>query len=211
MINKKMIKKLKNLLREKDIKLILFGETHGFLDDASIQSIVIDEFKPSIFLYEMLEETELLTESDKKKFLEEEDDTAFSVISNFGELKKTVELAKEKNLPIKGMDIKNMCRKNKNFLKKLNLTPNEIKREEEILLKREQKQVNEIVSSLNDGKKIFASTGTFHLREDSPLLNIGEKFIIIYPSYQGEQIIGPTENMELEKIRFEVREISPDV
>lgn len=206
-----MIEKLKTLLKEKNINLILFGETHGFLEDSKFQENIINEFKPTIFLYEMLEETRLLDKEDKEDFLMKPDGEEFSVISHFGELKKTVQLAKEKALPIEGMDIKDMCRENKDFLKNLDPTSEEIKREEEILLKREQRQVNVIISNLKKGEKVFATTGAFHLRKDSPLLNIGENFVIVYPSYKGEQIMGPTEDMKLEEISFEVREITSHV
>ncbi|MAG50082.1 hypothetical protein CL621_00385, partial [archaeon] len=123
-----MIEKLKEILREKKINLIIFGETHGFLDDDKIQEEIIQYFKPTIFLYEMLEETKLLTTDKQKEFLKESNEKDFSVISTFGELKKTINLATKYNLPIVGNDIKNMCRENKDFLKKTELSEEEIKK-----------------------------------------------------------------------------------
>jgi hypothetical protein len=201
---------LSEILKEKKISLIIFGETHGFLDDNKIQEEIIKIFKPDIFLYEMLEETELISETQKNKFLEEKNNKDFSVISNFGELKKTIALAKKYHLPILGNDIKNMCRENRDFLKKNNLTEEEIREEKTILENREIRQSQKIITLSNENKKILSTTGAFHLRKDSPLLNlnIGKSYLIIYPVYNGEQLFEPPEDFDIKKISIKIEKIS---
>jgi len=194
----------------KNKKLVIFGETHGFLNDAKIQKEIITLFQPTIFLYEMLEETELLATDDKIKFLNQPNDKEFSIISIVGELKPTIKLANKHDLPIAGMDIKNMCRKNKYFLTKTKLTEEEQKNEEEILEKREKMQVKKILEHLNAGKKVFASTGAFHLRKNSPLLKINNS-LIIYPAYEGKQLFDPPENFDIKKVTFKLKEIASHV
>lgn len=201
-----MLDKLRKILDNKNIRLIIFGETHGFLDDSKIQKDVLKIFKPDIFLYEMLEESSLTTESEKNDFLNEPDDKDFSVISKFGELKNTVSIAKEYNLPIEGMDIKNMLRENKDFMAKTNFSDEEIKEEEKILKKREEFQMQKILSYLNKNNKVFASTGAYHLREDSPLSNINSEYLIIYPAYNGEQLFEPPEDFDIKNVSFEIKE-----
>jgi hypothetical protein len=206
-----MIEKLKEILREKKINLIIFGETHGFLDDDKIQKGIIKYFKPTIFLYEMLEETKLLTTDKQKEFLKESNEKDFSVISTFGELKKTINLATKYNLPIVGNDIKNMCRENKDFLKKTELSEEEIKKEEEILFKREKMQCDTILSYLKNNKRVLVTTGAFHLRPNSPLINLKEDYLYVYPSYEGEQLFEPPKDFDITKAVFEVKEITSHV
>ena len=202
-----MLYKLKQILKEKDINLIIFGETHGFLEDNKYQEEIINLFKPNIFLYEMLEETSLKTKEQIDSFLLNEDSRDFSVISTFGELKNTIKLAKKHNLPIEGIDIKNMLRKDKSFLTAIELSDEEIKIEEEILKKREEKQNQKILSHLKEGERIFVSVGAYHLRDESPLVNIKSNYLIIYPIYNGEQIFEPPTDFKKENVSFEVKEI----
>jgi hypothetical protein len=203
-------KKLTETLRKKEINLIIFGETHGFLDDNSIQEEIIKIFKPTLFLYELLEETKLLSKEKQEEFLKQPNEKDFSIISTFGELKKTIKLAKSYSLPIIGNDIKNLGRENKDFLKKTELTAEEIKIEKEILSKREEKQSKEIINFFNKREKILVTTGAFHLRKKSPLLNLylSESYLIIYTSYKGKQIFEPPEDFDISKVVFEIKEIS---
>jgi len=191
-------------------KLIIFGETHGFLDDLKIQEEIIGLFQPTILLYEMLEETELLTPENQNEFLNLPDEKDFSIISTVGELKKTISLAKKYNLPIVGIDIKNMCREDRAFLTKTKLTKEEQKSEEEILEKRERIQVKRIRDYLKKEEKVFVTTGAFHLRKDSPLLEI-DNSAIIYPAYEGKQLFEPPEGFDIKKVTFEVKEITSHV
>lgn len=199
-----MLNKLKEILETRKIKAIIFGETHGFLEDNKIQEEIISIFKPDIFLYEMLEETELNSIEKINKFLSKEDSEEFSIISNVGELKGTIKLAKKYNSPIRGMDIKNMLRKDNSFLHKEVLTDEEIKEEEEILLKREDRQKKAILENINKNKKVFASTGIYHLRKESPLRKLPNECIWVYPIYDGKQVFEPPEDMDIKKIKWEI-------
>jgi hypothetical protein len=201
--------KLSEILKQRQIKLIIFGETHSFLDDNAIQEEIIRLFKPTIFLYEMLEETKLISIEQQKEFLKQHDEKDFSIISTFGELKKTIELANKYNLPIIGSDIKDMCRKDKRFLNKIELAEEDIKDEEEILLKREIKQKEKIIHLFQKREIILATTGAFHLREDSPLLDLDiDNYLVIYPAYEGKQLFEPPKNFSQDKVTFEIKIIS---
>lgn len=210
MDDKLFVDKLKKYLNDGNISIIVFGETHGFLDDSKLQKIILNYFRPSLILYEMLEETSLLSPQEKTKFLEEDNKKDFSVISTFGELKKTISLAKEFELPIKGCDLKNMCRENKDFLSKTELNPEEEKLEKKIIDKRERKQIRIIQKSFEKYKKIFVSLGAYHLRENAPIYKLLKEIegLIIYPSYKGEQSFGPEEGMTLSEVSFEIKKLS---
>lgn len=191
---------LKKFIESNKIKVILFAETHGFLDELPIQDKIISEVSPKFYLYEMLEEEELINKEKQLSFLSEKDEKDFSIISKFGELKKVIRLALKYNLKLVGCDIKNMCRKDKDFLKQKTLTSEEIK-EEEILRKRElhQKEIIEKCSIKSD-KPVFVSLGAYHLRKDSPLMLL-DNFIIIVPLFDGEQIFGE-EGIENKKVSY---------
>jgi len=201
--------KLRQILSKGNTNLIIFGETHGFLEDGIIQEKIIEIFKPDIFVYEMLEESKLETSQDQEIFLNEQDFKEFSVISTYGELKPTIRIARKNNIPIVGNDIKNMCRTDRDFLKRTELSNDEIKIEEEILSKRELKQMS-VLKNLSNTKKILATTGAFHIRADSPLLEIQNNYLIVYPAYFGEQIFKPPENFDEKKVTIEVKEIVND-
>ncbi|NCO11610.1 hypothetical protein CO038_01080 [Candidatus Pacearchaeota archaeon CG_4_9_14_0_2_um_filter_39_13] len=200
-----MIEDLKKYLKKNKINLIIYGETHGFLDDSQIQEEIIKVFNPTKFLYEMLEETELLTGKEKKIFLNNPDNKEFSLISTFGDLKKTIFLASKYNLPIVGNDIKNMGWEDKKILAKSKLTKEELRIEKEIIFKREKKQAEIIRKNLKMGEKVFATTGAFHLRKDSPLLNLQENYVIIYPIYSGNQLFAPPKNFDSKKVGLKIK------
>lgn len=209
---KKFQKHLKEELDKNKIRLIIFGETHGFLDDFSVQEEIIKIFNPNIFLYERLEEETLSSDKEKQNFLNQEEDKDFSVISTFGDLKKTILLATKYNLPIKGNDLKNMGRENKDFLKKIELTKEEENLEEEILFKREKRQVQGILDSLKNKEKTFVSVGAYHLRKDAPLLKVKNAipYLLIYFAYDGKQLFEPPENLDLGRLSLTIKRISED-
>ncbi|MCW8966368.1 MAG: hypothetical protein OQK82_06755 [Candidatus Pacearchaeota archaeon] len=207
----KLKKELSEILKHKEINLIIFGETHSFLDDNLIQEEIIKSFNPTIFFYEMLEETELINSEEQVLFLAQPDNKDFSIISTFGELKNTIKLANKYDIPVVGNDIKDMCRENKDFLEKTELSDEEIKNEEDILLKREERQSNKIIKSVKKNEKVLATTGAFHLREDSPLLNLNlDAYLIIYPAYEGKQLFEPPEDFSIDKVTFEMKIIFKD-
>src|SRR3989344_5733683 len=174
----KTLKDVKKFMELNKVKIIFFAETHGILDESMVQDKIVSQLKPTCYLYELLEEEKLISGIDFIKFLEKNDSERFSIISSFGELKPTINLAKKYNLPLIGCDIKNMYRKNKDFLKEIDKTE-----EERIMLNRERKQVEVIKKSLiQDGIPIFVSVGAFHLRKDSLLFKETElNHIVVYP------------------------------
>jgi hypothetical protein len=201
-------KDLKISLKKKDPDLIILGETHGFLQDNLIQEEIIKNFNPNILVYEMLEEEKLLTKKDQENFLRQKNSRDFSVISKYKELKSTIELARKYKIPIIGNDIKNMCRKNKKFLNKKTLTKKELKNEQRILEKREKRQIKIIKDLLKKKKKILVTTGAYHLRKSSPLLNINKDYLIIYPIYENKQLFSPPKKFDVKKVSWKIKRIS---
>ena len=159
MIN--IIIKIEKMAKLEDLKKItnlegmifLFGETHRFINDLAVQKDILKEINAEYYLYEMLEETKLLTNKEKDIFLKKSDDKDFSIISKYGELKPIIALSKELNLKLIGCDIKDMCRKDRSFLTKTELSPNDIKIENGILIKRERKQAEKIIEYLGTAIK----------------------------------------------------------
>ena len=178
------IKNLRKFIALHNIKLILFAETHGYLNEIPVQRKIIQNTKPDLFLYEMLEENKILNNKKAQTFFNELDNKDFSVISTYKELKPTIRLASKFNLPIIGCDIKNMCQKDKNWLKK------KFSREEsrELIKKRALRQ-SKIIHQYTKKGIVFASLGAYHLRKGSiTTSNLKEKkFIIVYPSFGGKE------------------------
>ena len=129
---------LKNKGRIKgNYDFILFGETHGYVNDVAILAYLIRKTKPSLLFWELLETARLTTKTQQNRFLKRLDSDTFSFISTFGDLKKTIAIAKKYNLPIHGCDFKNLGRKAKiEFTSKQ--TIKEEKAEARLLLKRER-------------------------------------------------------------------------
>ncbi len=195
------VKKFMNL---NGIRIIFFAETHGIIkEELSIQDKIINTFKPSCYLYELLEEEKIVSGNDFKKFLKTDDSKDFSIISTFAELKPVVRLTQKYNLPIIGCDITNMCRDNKNFLNKKELTKEERLNEEIIMKKREERQKKVIEKSLTKYKGIiFISLGAFHLRDNSLILQrIKQDSIIIYPLVNGNTLNELEEDFNLNDIK----------
>jgi len=194
----KTLKDVKKFMELNKVKIIFFAETHGILDESMVQDKIVSQLKPTCYLYELLEEEKLISGIDFIKFLEKNDSERFSIISSFGELKPTINLAKKYNLPLIGCDIKNMYRKNKDFLKEIDKTE-----EERIMLNRERKQVEVIKKSLIQyGIPIFVSVGAFHLRKDSLLFKETElNHIVVYPLINDMKLEDLEENFNIKDIK----------
>ena len=65
----KSIRDWGEFIRVHNIKLVLFGEHHGFLNQIQVQRKIIQNVRPDFFLYEMLEEEKILNDKNAKKFL----------------------------------------------------------------------------------------------------------------------------------------------
>lgn len=178
------IEELADFIKSNNIKLILFAETHGFLDEIPVQRKILQNIQPNFFLYEMLEESKILNSKDAKRFLSKQDKDDFSVISTYKELKPTIRVANSFNLPIIGCDIKNMCQRNKSWLKK------RFSREEaKALTKKRELRQSKIINEYTSKGIVFASLGAYHLRRGSiTISNLKEnKFIIVGPSFKGKE------------------------
>lgn len=186
----KSFRDLKEYTSKEEIKLILFAETHGLIDELPIQEDLIRNLKPSYYVYEMLEDKKIMTPNDFEEFLSKTDSEEFSIISTFGEIKPTIRLANKYNVPVIGCDIKNMGRKNIEFRTKTNWTKEEKQEEEELHKKRElhQKEIIEKIMQKTN-KLIFVSVGLYHLRQSSELIKHLKKynFVIIYPTINGNK------------------------
>lgn len=177
----KNIDSLGEFIRVHNIRLVLFGEYHGFFNQIQVQRKIIKNVQPDFFLYEMLEEDKILNDKDAKKFLGKLDSKDFSVISTYGQLKPMIRLARSFNLPVIGCDIKNMCCKDKAWIKK-KFSHEEEKR---ITNKRELRQVKVINKYASKGL-VFGLLGAYHLRKNSLVLSKlrHKRAIIIQPLFK---------------------------
>lgn len=192
----KTLEDVRGFMQLHRVKIIFFAETHGILDELEIQDILLGVLKPTCYLYELLEEEKAITDSDFVAFSKKNGSERFSVISSFGELKPTIALAHKHRLPIIGCDIRNMCRKDKDFLKEIN-----VEKEERIMLERERRQSKVIQESLNQyGDPIFVSVGAFHLRKDSFIFKeIKSPSIIVSPLIDGKELSDLGEDFNIER------------
>lgn len=179
----KNIDALRELIRANNIKLVLFGEYHGFIKQIHVQRKIIQSVRPDFFLYEMLEEDKILNIKDAKKFLSKSDSKDFSVISTYGQLKPIVRLARSFDLSIIGCDIKNMG-VNKDWRKK-KFSHEEAKR---ITNNRELRQAK-IINQYSSKGLVFALLGKYHLRKNSLVLSKlkVKRVVIIKPSFKWEE------------------------
>ncbi len=200
------IKKLSDL-KHLPTRLILFGETHGFLNDLKIQESLIKILKPKYYLYELLEDKSVLNESDFKNFLSKPYSKDFSIISTFGELKPTIKLAKKYDMKAIGIDLRNMGRANKTFLQKEKLTNKEKEFEKRLMNEREEYQAKCIKKyMLKDSRAIFVSLGAYHVRRFSRVLYYlkQEKFLLCYPTLKGKMELSPIKNMDEKEVIYKL-------
>jgi len=198
------IEQLNQFVNSNSIKLVVFGESHGFFNDLALQEDLICQLSPKTYAYEMLEESNISSEKEFNNFMNHEDITEFSIISTYGELKPAVTMARNKGMLITGCDIKNMGRENRDFLKIINPTPEQKKHEKELMQRREKFMSQKLISLLRDEQLVFASLGAYHLRKKSFLWDGLEniKVLICYPTFKGQQKFGPTKGMKEEDILY---------
>ncbi len=196
--------KLKKFIDKNKIKLIFFGETHGLVDELSVQEEIIKRISPEFYLYELLEEEKILDKEDFKLFLEKPDGEDFSIISTFGELKPTIMLARKFNISLIGCDIKNMGRENADFRTKKNWSKEDLEKEETLFKKRELKQKEVIEEYLSKTQKvIFVSLGLHHIRKESFLMkNLKCNFLIIFPVVKKNQKLWEAKDFSPEDISY---------
>lgn len=175
------MKQLDNILaniKENQIKLVLFAEVHGLINETGIQKDIIEALRPDIFLYELLEEEKCITLMGYDNILSKQDNEDFSFISTYADLKPTIQLAKEFSIPIIGCDIKNMLRERKMDWENETLDPNK----EDIILLRRELQQNKIIQENQNNKTLIVSIGAYHFRENSDTLEGLNDYAIIYPT-----------------------------
>lgn len=193
----KTLEDVSRLMRLNKVDIVFFAETHGMLDELKIQDKIISVLKPTCYLYELLEEERIISDKDFIEFLKKKNSERFSIISSFGELKQTVQLARKYNLHVIGCDIRNMCRKKKDFLKETNAE------EEKIMLKREERQ-NKVIEEASGkyGSPIFVSIGAFHLRKDSLVLRkVKHRYVLVQPLINGKRLEDLDENFDINNIK----------
>jgi len=201
----KTLENIQDYLIKKEIRLIIFGETHGFFNDLELQDRIIQIAKPKYYLYEMLENKTILSKEDYRDILSNDDKAKFSIISTFGEIKPAIKMARDNNLKIIGCDIANMGRLNDDFLKKTDLTKQEEQEEYLLMNKREKFQAQKIIEILEKNEGIlFISLGAYHLRKESIIWGILSHFnpIVCYPTLNGKQEFGPVEDMKEEDVLY---------
>jgi len=195
--------KLRKLIDKINPKLILFGETHGLLNETKIQEEILKNFKCDVFLYELLEDKELLSNESQENFILKPDEENFSLISKNKDLKDTIKLAMKFNIPIKGCDIKNMGREDTLFRER-ELTEKEEKEEDKLMIRRELNQFNKINEELLKNKKVFALVGIYHILPRSELIKnlVGRNIIIIYPIFKDGEQFGYRIEFNLDEIIY---------
>jgi hypothetical protein len=60
---------VKELVQRYGIRHVIFGDTHGFLDDSAVQSSLFKQLHPEFYLHEMIEEQTFLTPDSLQKVL----------------------------------------------------------------------------------------------------------------------------------------------
>lgn len=174
------IKKIKDFIRDNNIKLVLFGEYHGFIGQSKLQKEILKDVKPDFFLYELLEEKKILNNKEAKIFLETPNNKNFSVVSTYGQLKPIIKLARCFSLPIIGCDLKNIGVTD-GWRKKI--ISNEDARR--VTNKRELQQ-SKIINRYASKGLVFALLGEYHLRRSSLLLSKlkSKKIIVVKPLFR---------------------------
>lgn len=201
----KNLQELERYIKNEKIKLVLFAETHGILDETSIQKEILKNLKFDLFIYELLEDKKLISNNDFEDFLLKDSEKDFSIISKYGELKPTIRLAKENNLAIIGCDLKNTGRTNTNFRVK-EFSEEDLKEEEKLMEKREAVHYKTIFKYLNKNKRIFASIGLYHLLPKSYLMNqlYTAKFVIIYPEFKSGEKFGERTEFNKQEVHYKL-------
>ncbi len=195
-------------LFKKDSLIVVFAESHGAFKDFDLQKQIIRKFKPSKYIWEMMEEENILNDSDFSDFLKNPEDSQFSIISKYKELFPVVKFIKSQGMQIIGCDLKNMGRENLDFLNKAELTKADELFEEDLINKREERQVEVILNNIKDSKdSIFISLGAYHLRQGSNIiksLKNNKNVIFIVPFFKESQVYGYEKGMNNENIEYMV-------
>lgn len=198
----KDIRDLRKFIAENEIMLVLFAETHGYLKEVPVQEKIISLINPDYFLYEMLEEKKILSSKQAKSFLNQPAKKTFSFISKYGELKPTIKMARNFNLPIIGCDIKNMCVRSSDWLSK-----GFSKKEAEHIRKTREIKQSKIINQYSKKGLVFASLGAYHLRRGSTTTNglKEKKFILVYPVINDKPAFVTKSDPKNPKVKYKLK------
>lgn len=173
---------------------VFIGTTHGFLNDFEKQKEVIERYNPEFVLAESLEDISLEFEGDYQKILHNK---KISNMNSFSEIKDLIELCNKRNIKLIGMDIRNFgFNENLQIKIKNQLEPSSKEQEEidKIIIERERKHA-EMLKKYKDKstKPVIVIIGSWHLRENSPILKGLNNYRMIFPcGGKGNMILGPT-------------------
>lgn len=162
--------------------IIFLGDTHGFIDDFVKQKEIIDKINPDFILSESLQNLSL---DSKEKYEEVLKIKKISEMVLFSEIENLIGLCYKKNIKLIGIDIENFGF-TKELQEKINnnqdITREEEKKIEHLLNRREKHQIRMIKNFKNKTKKpIVVILGSWHLREDSPLMKSFNNYKVIFP------------------------------
>jgi hypothetical protein len=153
----------------------------------------------------MMEDKILTKKEEIERFLKKDDKEQFSTVTTYAELKPKVRLARKHSAKVIGCDLKNLGRKNLNFLKKTKITVNDKKSEKSLLTKREARQAKIMLKYAKISEKpVFASVGAYHLRRSSVLLKeLKNQDVTIYvPTYKNKILLGQKKRLRPENVKF---------
>lgn len=190
------LSELASYAKKANIKVIIFGETHGFIDDLAFIDIILTTLKPSNILYELLENISI--GKNYTSIIDKKPSEHFSLISSYGDLQAIVSLAKKHALPISGCDLPSLGRTEPIPLE---LTPEIELFEKELLASREAHHKKVVLST--HPWPVFVIVGSYHLRDNAPLRSIPNALFFL-PFARGEIQFGQTGNLEKNEIIIEV-------
>ncbi len=197
----KSINELGEFIRDNNIKLVLFGEYHGFVKQIQVQRKILEKTLPKFFLYEMLEENIILNDNGAQKFLSKPNNKDFSSVSTYGQLKPIINLARSFNLSIIGCDIKNMG-VGKNW-RENRFSDKEARN---VTRKRELRQA-QIINGYASKGLVFALLGDYHLRKSSLIFSKlrAKKAILVKPSFKWKDRLNNAKNFNESEISYIVK------
>ncbi len=170
--------------------IIFIGDTHGFVNDFEKQEEIIEKINPDFVLSENLQDISL---DSKEKYGEILKTKKISEMVSFTEVKDLIKLCYKKNIKLIGIDLRNF-----GFSKELqekvknnqNISDNEEKEISELLKKRERHQIDIIKRFINKTKKpVVVILGSWHLREDSPIMTFFNNYKVIFPCDKNKRLL----------------------
>jgi len=177
---------------------IFIGETHGFIEDFYKEKEIIGLVKPNLILSEQLQDIKLDSKEKKLKILKQK---KISEIVQLKEVKNLIEICLKNEIKLIGMGFKNFgfdTRLQAIIKGKIESTKKDILEFEKISKKRESQYLRIIQAYRGKtGKPIVILLGTWHLREESPLITDLDSYIVIYPCIkEGEILLEAPKNKE---------------